>query len=169
MNIKSYGGVFGRNPTFNNVEIEGNLEVGGTLSIGGSVITGLNYQGAWNASTNTPDLPAASPNVGDFWIVSVAGSTNLGGITSWSQGDWALYDGAAWQRVEGRSVDLSTGVDGDDWLWPMAVLAQPMRQQLGKTLILKSVWMCRLMMPPSSSLLTLVATVPGLRCRHSKV
>jgi hypothetical protein len=112
MTIKRYGGVFGRNPTFNNVEVEGNLSIAGSLTIGGSVITGLNYKGAWNASTNTPDLVSASPNVGEFWIVSVAGNTNLGGITSWSQGDWALYDGAAWQRVEGGSVDLSTGVTG---------------------------------------------------------
>jgi len=113
MPIKQTGGVFGRNPTFNNVGVEGNLEVAGTLTIGGSVITGLNYQGSWNASTNSPDLNAESPNVGDFWIISVAGSTDVGGITSWSQGDWALYDGASWQRVEGGSVDLSNAVAGE--------------------------------------------------------
>jgi hypothetical protein len=112
MTIRRYGGVFGRNPKFHSVEVEDSLSVAGQLIVGGNVITGLSYQGAWNANTNTPSLTTATPTVGQFWIVSVAGSTNLGGITSWSQGDWALYDGAAWQRVEGGSVDLSTGVTG---------------------------------------------------------
>lgn len=112
MTIKRYGGVFGRNPTFNNVEVEGDLNVAGSLIVGGNVITGLDYNGAWNASTNTPDLVSASPQAGAFWIVSVAGSTNLGGITNWTQGDWALYDGAAWQRVEGGTIDLSNSVTG---------------------------------------------------------
>jgi hypothetical protein len=112
MTIKRYGGVFGRNPTFNNVTVENDLTVNGQLIIGGNVITGLDYEGGWNASTNTPDLVAATPTAGKFWIVSVAGSTNLGGITNWTQGDWALYDGAAWQRVEGGTVDLTNGVTG---------------------------------------------------------
>jgi len=112
MSIKSAGGVFGRNPTFRNVEVEGNLTVDGTLTIGGSVITGLNYQGAWDASTNTPDLTALTPPSGQFWIVSADGNTNLGGITNWTSGDWALYDGSAWQRVEGGNTDLDTGVSG---------------------------------------------------------
>jgi len=112
MTIKAAGGVFGRNPTFNDVTVEGDLSVDGTLTIGGSVITGLNLQGNWDAATNTPDLTVLTPPAGQFWIVSVAGSTNLGGITNWTVGDWALYDGTGWQRVEGGTVDLSNGVTG---------------------------------------------------------
>lgn len=112
MTIKRYGGVFGRNPTFNNVTVENDLTVNGQLIIGGNVITGLDYEGGWNASTNTPSLTTITPTAGKFWIVSVAGSTDLGGITNWTQGDWALYDGAAWQRVEGGTVDLTNGVTG---------------------------------------------------------
>ena len=112
MSIKSQGGIFGRNPTFNDVTVEGNLSIDGTLSVGGETITGLSYQGGWNASTNTPDIAASSPVTGQFWIVSADGSTNVGGITNWTQGDWALYDGSAWQRVEGGNTDLSTGVQG---------------------------------------------------------
>ena len=112
MTIKQHGGVFGRNPTFNDVTVEGDLVVDGTLTIGGSVITGLNYQGGWDASTNTPDLTVLSPPSGQFWIVSADGNTNLGGITNWTSGDWALYDGSAWQRVEGGNTDLSSGVTG---------------------------------------------------------
>lgn len=112
MSIKSHGGVFGRNPTFNDVTIEGSVSIDGTLTIGGETITGLSYQGGWNASTNTPDIAASSPVTGQFWIVSADGSTNVGGITNWTSGDWALYDGSNWQRVEGGNTDLTTGVQG---------------------------------------------------------
>lgn len=110
--LKNNGGVFGRNPTFNDVTVENNLSIGGTLSINGNIITGLNLKGSWNASTNSPSLTTITPNAGEFWIVSVSGNTNLGGITNWTQGDWAIYDGSAWQRVEGGTVDLANGVTG---------------------------------------------------------
>ena len=110
--IRKYGGVFGRNPTFNDVTVEGDLSLEGSLIINGETITGLDYNGAWDADSNSPDLTALTPQAGAFWIVSVAGTTDLGGITSWTVGDWAIYDGSAWQRVEGGSVDLTTGVTG---------------------------------------------------------
>jgi hypothetical protein len=110
MSIKSQGGVFGRNPTFATLTVENGISVG-SLTVGGETITGLSYQGAWNANTNTPDI-TASPAQGQFWIVSVDGSTNVGGITNWTTGDWALYDGSSWQRVEGGNTDLSSGVTG---------------------------------------------------------
>jgi len=112
MSIKSTGGVFGRNPTFNDVTVDGDLSIAGTLSVGGETITGLSYQGGWNADTNTPDIAASSPVTGQFWIVSTDGSTDVGGITNWTSGDWALYDGTNWQRVEGGNTDLTTGVSG---------------------------------------------------------
>jgi hypothetical protein len=103
MSIKAAGGVFGRNPTFNDLTVEGDLSVDGTLSVGGNVLSGLDFEGAWDA---TSGAPSATPSTGQFWIVSVAGTTNLSGITNWGIGDWALYDGSAWQRIEG-------GADGN--------------------------------------------------------
>ena len=103
MSIKSQGGVFGRNPTFNDVTVEGSLTVDGTLTVGGQVLSGLDFEGAWDA---TSGAPSATPSTGQFWIVSVAGTTNLSGITNWGIGDWALYDGTNWQRIEG-------GADGN--------------------------------------------------------
>ena len=100
MTIKQYGGVFGRNPTFNDVTIDGEL------IINGDTFTGLDYQGAWNASTNTPTLASSTGTLGEFYIVSVAGATDLNGITTWDIGDWALFNGSVWQRVEG-------GADGN--------------------------------------------------------
>ena len=112
MSIKTNGGIFGRNPTFNNVGVEGDLSIEGQLIVAGEVITGLDYQGGWNASTNNPDIAASSPVSGQFWIVTADGTTDVGGITNWTVGDWALFDGTSWQRVEGGNTDLDTGVSG---------------------------------------------------------
>lgn len=112
MSIKTNGGIFGRNPTFNDVTVEGDLAIEGQLTVAGETITGLSYQGGWNASTNSPDIAASSPTTGQFWIVTVDGSTDVGGITNWTVGDWALFDGTNWQRVEGGNTDLDTGVSG---------------------------------------------------------
>ena len=65
----------------------------------------LNYIGTWNASTNTPAI-AGTGTKGDFYVVSVAGSTNLDGISTWSVGDWASYNGTVWQRIA-VGVDVS--------------------------------------------------------------
>lgn len=87
-----------------------------------STITGaVDYIGAWNANTNTPDLPASTPNKGDYYVVSVAGTTSLGGITDWQIGDWAIYNGTVWEKVDNSesvtSVNGFTGtvvIDTDD-------------------------------------------------------
>ena len=43
--------------------------------------SGLTYEGTWNANTDTPALSGTTPNNGIFYIVSVAGNTDLSGIT----------------------------------------------------------------------------------------
>jgi hypothetical protein len=73
--------------------------------VGGSI-----YQGTWNASTNTPTLTSGVGTKGYYYIVSVAGSTNLDGITDWNVGDWAIYDGTAWQQVD--NTDAVVSVNG---------------------------------------------------------
>ena len=88
-----------------------------TLDAGGKVPTSqipqmgdLNYQGTWNASTNTPTLASGVGTKGYYYVVSVAGSTNLDGITSWAIGDWAVYNGTAWQKID--NTDAVTSVNG---------------------------------------------------------
>lgn len=73
--------------------------------VGGSI-----YQGTWNASTNTPSLASGVGTKGYYYIVSVAGSTNLDGITDWNVGDWAIFDGTAWQQVD--NTDAVVSVNG---------------------------------------------------------
>jgi hypothetical protein len=74
------------------------------------LIGGSQYQGTWNASTNTPALASGVGTKGYYYIVSVAGSTNLDGITDWNLGDWAIYDGTAWQQVD--NTDAVVSVNG---------------------------------------------------------
>ena len=65
------------------------------------------YKGTWNASTNTPTLTSSVGTRGWYYIVSVPGTTNLNGITDWQLGDWAIYDGSAWQKVDNTDAVIS--------------------------------------------------------------
>ena len=75
--------------------------------------TGLEFQSAWDADTNVPDLtaiPLDGDNTGKYWICSVEGTTDLSGITQWSPGDWAIIsqdnnDNVFWSKVDNSSVD----------------------------------------------------------------
>lgn len=77
-----------------------------TVSSITNAIGALNYKGTWDASTNTPTLASGAGTKGDYYVVSVAGSTSLDGISNWGVGDWAVFNGSAWQRVEG-GADLN--------------------------------------------------------------
>jgi hypothetical protein len=61
---------------------------------------GLSYQGTWNANTNTPTLTSSTGTNGYYYVVSVAGSTNLNGITDWQAGDWVIFNGTVWQKID---------------------------------------------------------------------
>lgn len=75
-----------------------------------SIIGALSYQGTWNASTNTPTLTSSVGTKGYYYVVSVAGTTDLNGITDWQVGDWAVYSGTAWQKID--NTDGVTSVNG---------------------------------------------------------
>jgi len=93
------------------------LDAGGTVplsQIPASIQGGVSYQGAWNASTNTPTLVSSVGSKGFYYVVSVAGNTNLNGVTDWLVGDWAIYNGTAWEKIDNTdqvaSVNGYTGV-----------------------------------------------------------
>ena len=75
-----------------------------------SITGGLSYQGLWNASTNTPTLTSGAGTAGTYYVVSVSGSTNLDGITDWIAGDWAIFNGTTWQKID--QTNLVTSVNG---------------------------------------------------------
>jgi hypothetical protein len=72
---------------------------GSTLSWG-SAVGGLSYQGTWNASTNSPTLTSSVGTNGYYYVVDTAGSTNLNGITDWKAGDWLIFNGSTWQKID---------------------------------------------------------------------
>jgi hypothetical protein len=89
------------------------LDSAGTVPIAqlpAAVLGALSYQGTWNASTNTPTLTSSVGTKGYYYVVSVAGSTDLNGITDWKVGDWAVYNGTAWQKID--NTDSVTSVNG---------------------------------------------------------
>ena len=86
------------------------LTTNGTALSWASVAGGLSYQGTWNASTNTPTLASGVGVNGYYYIVATAGSTNLDGITDWQIGDWLLFNGTNWQKID--QSNLVTSVNG---------------------------------------------------------
>ena len=90
------------------------LKVAGGGSGGGSTPGAVVYQGTWNASTNVPTLTSGVGTNGYYYVVSVAGSTNLDGINSWAVNDWAVFNGTVWERLSGNdgviSVNGKSGV-----------------------------------------------------------
>ena len=89
------------------------LDAGGKVPVSelpAAVLGALSYQGTWDASTNTPTLTSSVGTKGYYYVVSVAGNTNLNGITDWLVGDWAVYNGTVWQKVD--NTDAVTSVNG---------------------------------------------------------
>jgi hypothetical protein len=79
------------------------------VQINDALIGNVNFQGLWNASTNTPTLanPPASGTKGYYYIVSTAGT--FAGI-SFEVGDWIISDGTAWGKVD--NTDAVSSVFG---------------------------------------------------------
>ena len=89
------------------------LDAGGKVPVSelpAAVLGALSYQGTWDASTNSPTLTSSVGTKGYYYVVSVAGNTNLNGITDWLVGDWAVYNGTVWQKVD--NTETVTSVNG---------------------------------------------------------
>jgi hypothetical protein len=81
-----------------------------TVSSITNAIGALNYKGTWDASSNTPTLVSSVGTKGDYYVVSVAGNTNLNGTTLWGVGDMAIFNGAAWQKADGGDTSIVTSL-----------------------------------------------------------
>lgn len=79
------------------------LKVASALAAVGS----LRYQGTWNANTNSPFLQSGVGVTGYYYVVNVAGTTNLDGITDWQIGDWAVFNGTVWEKIDNTDVVTS--------------------------------------------------------------
>jgi hypothetical protein len=75
-----------------------------------SLLGSMSYQGVWNANTNSPTLTSSTGTKGYVYKVTVAGSTNLDGITDWKAGDFAVFNGSTWDKWD--STDAITSING---------------------------------------------------------
>jgi hypothetical protein len=72
-------------------------------------LSGISLQGTWDATgTTTSDAKdlqdggfavAGAPTSGDYFIVSVAGTTSIDGGATWNAGDWIIFNGSTWDRI----------------------------------------------------------------------
>lgn len=69
----------------------------------------VSYIGVWNAASNSPLLSnttginQASLVKGNYYVVSVPGSTDFGaGSIQFSVGDWVISNGVVWQKVNNK-------------------------------------------------------------------
>lgn len=77
------------------------LDGAGRVPAGLLNVSGLAYLGVWNANTNSPTITSSvGPGSGSYYRVSVAGSTIVGGISSWALGDWIIFNGQFWDKID---------------------------------------------------------------------
>ncbi len=67
----------------------------------------LIYQGTWNAATNTPALASGVGTQGQYYVVSVAGTTLIDGISDWKVSDWIAFNGTTWEKVDNTDQVIS--------------------------------------------------------------
>lgn len=82
------------------------LDANGKVPVAQLPMTGgVVYKGVWDASTG--NAPSPSPEQGWYYIVSVAGIYNT---IDWQIGDWAVYSGTAWDKID--NTDVVSSVNG---------------------------------------------------------
>ena len=123
--VPESGSIYFTEPRVRSTVLTGlNLTGGGTIAATDSVLqafgkiqnqisaigTGVSYQGTWNANTNTPTITSGSGTAGYYYVVSVAGSTTIDGISDWNVGDWIIFNGTAWDQVD--NTDAVSSVNG---------------------------------------------------------
>ena len=75
----------------------------------------MEYKGQWNAETNTPTLADGTGSKGDFYIVSVGGTQNLGsGNIQFSANDRIIYDGSVWSRLSAGDVKTVNNISPEN-------------------------------------------------------
>lgn len=80
------------------------------------------YQGSWDASTNVPEIVSGVGNNGDFYYVSVAGTTVIDGYPAdpmtqqWEIGDQIRFSSISgtWERIPDAGAANKADVTGDN-------------------------------------------------------
>ena len=90
--------------------------------IEGSVV----FKGEWNASTNTPTVSNATGTIGWQYIVSVAGTQNLGnGSVAYGVGDQIIHDGTKYIRIPAQDAHIQSNWTETNTSAPGFILNKP--------------------------------------------
>ena len=94
------------------------LDGSGKIPVGelpDTVLGALNYLGTWNARDNLPPIVAGAGSKGSYYRVSVAGTTNIAGLNVWNVGDWIIFNGSTWDKLDGILSEVTSvaGRTGD--------------------------------------------------------
>jgi hypothetical protein len=99
------------------------LDGTGKLSVSqipAALVGALQYEGTWNASTNSPALVSGTGTKGQYYKVSTAGTTAIDGESQWNVGDLIIFNGTTWDKVDGIASEVLsvlglTGAIGVQW------------------------------------------------------
>lgn len=75
-------------------------------------ISGLVFQGTWNAATNTPTLVSGSGTEGHYYVVSTAGATVIDGQGDWNPKDWAVFTNGGWTKIDNTAEPITAITGG---------------------------------------------------------
>lgn len=76
------------------------LKYNGAAWVPSTISSSQLYIGTWNASTNTPNLNLTTPQAGDYYVVTTAGTQ---GAISYAVGDWIISNGLSWSKLSHSS------------------------------------------------------------------
>lgn len=90
------------------------LDGGGKIPANQLTTTVMQYQGQWNAATNTPTLVNGTGDIGDVYEVVTPGTHNFGaGPIIFKVGDWVVYNGTIWEKsINSNEVVSVNGFTG---------------------------------------------------------
>lgn len=71
-----------------------------------TILGSMNYQGTWNAATNIPAIQSGVGSKGNYYTVSVSGTTSIDGIDVWYVGDVIVFNGSTWDRLDGSAGEV---------------------------------------------------------------
>lgn len=76
-----------------------------------SSVGSVTYVSAWDTQSNTPPLQSSVGTKGFYYVVTNASSdpndnTELDGIDDWGTGDWAIFNGSVWQKVDNSNAPV---------------------------------------------------------------
>ena len=75
----------------------------------------MEFKGTWDASNNTPTLADGTGDTGDFYVVSVAGTQDLGsGEIKFLENDRVIYSEGVWSKLSAGDVRTVNSVQPTD-------------------------------------------------------